>query len=233
MEPTGFLLAVGMAVWLGLLTSISPCPLATNVAAIAFVSREGGSPRRALMAGVLYTIGRSVAYVLLAAIAVFAFSRLLGIANFLQGTLYRLLGPALIVIGMVLLGLIPVRLPQRMRAPSEATVRKGGLWSAAGLGALFALSFCPVSAALFFGMLIPLAVTHGSVLTLPGIYGVATGIPVAVFAGAIALGTNRVGAMFNAAGRIERWLRPATAVVLILVGIYESLRSIFGVGLGV
>ena len=228
MDP-GFLLEIGSAIWLGLLTSISPCPLATNVAAIAFVSREGGSPRRALTAGLLYTIGRSVAYVLLAAIAVFAFSRLLGISNFLQGTLYRLLGPALILIGMVLLGLIPIRLPQRSSSPSEASVRKGGLWSAAGLGALFALSFCPVSAALFFGMLIPLAVTHNSVLTLPGVYGVATGIPVAVFAGAIAFGTTKVGAMFDAAGRLERWLRPATAIVLILVGIYETLRSIFGV----
>ncbi|MCA1733154.1 MAG: sulfite exporter TauE/SafE family protein, partial [Acidobacteria bacterium] len=174
-------------------------------------------------------IGRSVAYVLLAAIAVFAFSRMLGISNFLQETLYRLLGPALILIGMVLLGLIPIRLPQRASSPSEASVRKGGLWSAAGLGALFALSFCPVSAALFFGMLIPLAVAHNSILTLPGVYGVATGIPVAVFAGAIALGTTKVGAMFDAAGRLERWLRPATAIVLILVGIYETLRSIFGV----
>jgi cytochrome c-type biogenesis protein len=229
MEAAGFLLAIGSAIWLGMLTSISPCPLATNVAAIAFVSREGGSPRRALTAGLLYTIGRSVAYVLLASIAVFAFSRMLGVSNFLQGTLYRLLGPALIVIGMVLLGLIPLPIPQRMKAPSEASVRKGGLWSAAGLGALFALSFCPVSAALFFGMLIPLAITHGSVLAIPGAYGVATGIPVAIFAGAIAFGAKRVGAMFAAAGRLERWLRPATAVVLILVGIYESLRSIFGV----
>lgn len=228
MDGAGFLLAIGTAIWLGVLTSISPCPLATNVAAIAFVSREGGSPRRALTAGLLYTIGRSVAYVLLAAIAVFAFSRMLAISNFLQGTLYRLLGPALIVIGMVLLGLIPLPLPQR-KGPSEESVRKGGLWSAAGLGALFALSFCPVSAALFFGMLIPLAVTHGSVLTLPGVYGVATGIPVAIFAGAIALGTKKVGRMFETAGRLERWLRPATAVVLIVVGIYESLRSIFGV----
>jgi cytochrome c-type biogenesis protein len=229
MDAPTFLLAIGTAIWLGLLTAISPCPLATNVAAVAFVSREGGSPRRALTAGLLYTIGRSVAYVLLAAIAVFAFSRMLGLSNFLQGTLYRLLGPALILIGMVLLGLIPLPLLGRTNAPAEATVRKGGLWGALGLGALFALSFCPVSAALFFGMLIPLAVTHDSVLTLPGVYGVATGIPVAVFAGAIAFGTKRIGAMFDAAGQLERWLRPATAIVLILVGIYESLRSIFGV----
>jgi cytochrome c biogenesis protein CcdA len=228
-DSASFLVAIGTAAWLGVLTSISPCPLATNVAAVAFVSREGATPRRALGAGLLYTLGRSVAYVVLAAIAVFAVSRLLGVSQFLQGTLYKFLGPLLILIGMVLLELISMKLPQGVRAPSEESVKRGGLWGAAGLGALFAFSFCPVSAALFFGMLIPLAVKHTSVLALPGVYGIATGIPVAIFAAAIALGVGRIGAMFNAVGRIERWVRPATGVILILVGIYETLRGVFNV----
>lgn len=226
MEPASFLLAVGTAVWLGLLTAISPCPLATNVAAVAFVSREGASPRRALSAGLLYTLGRSLAYVLLAAVAVFAFSRVLSISNFLQGTLYKFVGPLLIVIGMVVLELVPLRMPG-FTSPSETRVRHGGLWSAAGLGALFAFSFCPVSAALFFGLLIPLAVRHHSVFALPGVYGIATGVPVALFAATIAFGTGRVSALFNLAGRMERWLRPATGVVIIVVGVYETLRTVF------
>jgi len=228
-EGAGFALAIGTAAWLGVLTSISPCPLATNVAAVAFVSRGGATPRRALGAGLLYTLGRSVAYIALAAIAVFAVSRIVAVSGFLQGTLYKMLGPLLIVIGMVLLDMIPVRLPGGLRPPSEESVKRGGLWGAAGLGALFALSFCPVSAALFFGMLIPLAARHGSVFALPGVYGIATGLPVAVFAIAIAFGAQRVGAMFDAVGRAERWLRPATAVILILVGVYETLRSVFNV----
>jgi cytochrome c-type biogenesis protein len=229
MDSPSFLLAVATALWLGLLTAISPCPLATNVAAVAFVSREGRSPRRALCAGLLYTFGRSAAYVILAGIAVFAFSRLLTVSSFLQGSFYKLLGPFLILIGMVLLDLIPLKLPGSMRSPSEESVRRGGLGSAVGLGALFALSFCPVSAALFFGMLIPLAIQHESILTLPALYGIATGIPVAIFAAAIAFGTTRVSRMFQATRRTEQWLRPATGVVLILVGIYESLRGIFQV----
>lgn len=228
-DSASFMVAVGTAAWLGLLTSISPCPLATNVAAVAFVSREGATPRRALGAGLLYTLGRSVAYVVLAAIAVFAVSRLLSVSQFLQGTLYKLVGPLLIVIGMVLLELIPVKLPAGLRTPSEEKVRRGGLWGAVGLGALFAFSFCPVSAALFFGMLIPLAVKHGSLFALPGVYGIATGVPVAIFATAIALGVGRIGTMFNAVGRIERWVRPATGVILILVGVYETLRGVFNV----
>ncbi|MBI2213074.1 MAG: sulfite exporter TauE/SafE family protein [Acidobacteria bacterium] len=228
-EPAGFILAIGSAAWLGILTSISPCPLATNVAAVAFVSREGATPRRALSAGLLYTLGRSLAYIALAAIAVFALSRLLAVSGFLQGTLYKLLGPVLIIIGMIVLNLIPVKLPAGSLSPSEDSVRRGGLWGAAGLGALFAFSFCPVSAALFFGMLIPLAVRHDSVLMLPGVYGIATGIPVAIFATTLALGAHRIGAMFNVVGRVERWARPATGGVLIVVGIYETLRSVFNV----
>jgi cytochrome c biogenesis protein CcdA len=227
MDSASFAVAVGTAAWLGLLTSISPCPLATNVAAIAFVSRDGGSPRRALAAGLLYTVGRSIAYVALAAVAVFAVGRLLSVSTFLQGTFYKLLGPLLIVVGMVLVGLVDVKVPQRSQSVSEERVRRGGLWAALPLGGLFALSFCPVSAALFFGMLIPLAARHESVLMLPGVYGTATGVPVALFAIAIAFGATRVSAAFRAASRIEHYARPATGVILIVVGIYESLRSIF------
>lgn len=227
MDSASFAVAVGTAAWLGLLTSISPCPLATNVAAIAFVSRDGGSPRRALAAGLLYTIGRSVAYVAIAAVAVFAVGRLLLVSTFLQETFYRLLGPLLIVVGMFLVGLIDLKLPQRSQSVSEERVRRGGLWAPLPLGAMFALSFCPVSAALFFGMLIPLATRHGSVLMLPSVYGLATGLPVAVFAIAIAFGATRVAAAFRAASRIEHYARPATGVILIAIGIYESLRGIF------
>lgn len=227
MTGTNLLVAIGTAAWLGVLTSISPCPLATNVAAIAFVSRDGGTPKRALTAGLLYTLGRSIAYVLLAAVAVFAMERLLGLSTFLQETFYKLLGPLLIVVGMVLVGLIDLKLPQRAQTVSEERVRRGGVFAALPLGALFALSFCPVSAALFFGMLIPLATKHGSVLTLPTVYGVATGLPVALFAGAIAFGANRVAAAFRAASNVERIARPLTGVVLILIGLYETLRSVF------
>ena len=226
-DPASFAVAMGTAAWLGILTSISPCPLATNVAAIAFVSRDGGLPRRALAAGILYTTGRSIAYVALAAIAVFAFGRLLSVSTFLQSTFYKLLGPLLILVGMVLVGLIKLRLPQRSQSVSEERVRRGGLWAALPLGAVFALSFCPVSAALFFGMLIPLATQHESVLALPAVYGTATGLPVALFAVAIAFGATRVSAAFRAASRLEHYARPATGIVLILLGIYESLRGIF------
>ncbi|MHB0972230.1 MAG: aromatic aminobenezylarsenical efflux permease ArsG family transporter [Thermoanaerobaculia bacterium] len=222
------LVSIGTAAWLGVLTAISPCPLATNVAAVAFVSRQGASPRRALAAGLLYTIGRSVAYVLLGALAVFAFEKLFDVSLFLQGTFYKALGPLMIVVGLVLLGLVGKKLSWSF-PPSEERVRRAGLWGAPALGAIFALAFCPVSAAIFFGLLIPLAVQHASVVTLPGVYGITTGLPVAAFAIAIAFGAKQVGRSFAVAHKFERWARPATAVVFILIGIYETMRATFHV----
>lgn len=220
------LVSIGTAAWLGVLTAISPCPLATNVAAVAFVSRQGASPRRALAAGLLYSLGRSTAYVLLGALAVFAFERLFNVSLFLQGTFYKGIGPLMIVVGFVLLGFVGQRLSWSF-TPSEEHVRRAGLWGAPALGAIFALAFCPVSAAIFFGLLIPLAVQHASVITLPGVYGITTGLPVAAFAIAIAFGAKQIGRSFAAAQKFERWARPATAVVFILVGIYETLRINF------
>lgn len=224
----GTLLAAGTAAWLGLLTAVSPCPLATNIAAVAFVGRQGGSPRRALASGLLYALGRTAAYVALAAVAVFAVGRLLSVSTFLQGTFHKLLGPVLVVAGMVLTGLVDLKLGRGVSV-SEEKARRGGAWAALLLGALFALSFCPVSAAIFFGMLVPLAAENRSVLALPGVYGIATGLPVAILAAVIALGAGRVAAAYRAAAVFERWARPATGVVFIGVGVYETLRSVFHV----
>jgi cytochrome c-type biogenesis protein len=63
-------LGIVTAVWLGLLTSISPCPLASNIAAISYIGRRVGSPRQVMLSGVLYTLGRSLAYVVLGALLV-------------------------------------------------------------------------------------------------------------------------------------------------------------------
>ncbi len=227
MESASLAVAIGTAAWLGLLTSISPCPLATNIAAIAFVSRDTTSTRRTLAAGLLYTVGRSLVYVLPAAIAVVAVGRLLAVSTFLLETFYKLLGPLLIVVGMVLVGLIDVRLPQTSQLVSEQRVRRGGPWAALPLGSVFALSFCPVSAALFFGMLIPLAIRHSSPLLLPSVYGIVTGLPVVLIAGLIATGVVWMGKAFRRAAAFERFARPATGVILIVIGMYESLRSIF------
>ena len=176
-------LAAGSALWLGILTSISPCPLATNIAAVSYVGRQVGSARRALAAGALYTAGRTLAYVLLGAAAVWSLMSMVAVSSFLQGFFPRLLGPLLIVLGLLLLGVVQLRLPGLGFSDKlRVWVDRSGVWGAGPLGFVFALSFCPVSAGLFFGALVPLATEHRSPLLLPALYGIGTALPVAAFA---------------------------------------------------
>lgn len=224
MGPTW--LAVGSALWLGILTSISPCPLATNIAAVSYVGRRIGSARAILASGALYTAGRTIAYVALGAAAVWSLMSMVEVSAFLQGSAHRLLGPLLIVLGLLLLGAVRLSTPgfgvsDRLRQ----RVDRWGLWGAGLLGIVFALAFCPLSAGLFFGGLVPLAVDHGSPLLLPALYGVGTALPVAGFAVLLAAGVGWLDLALAKVQVFERWARRGTAIIIIGVGIYETLRS--------
>ena len=219
-------LAVVSALWLGILTSISPCPLAANIAAVSYVGRHVGSPRRVLFAGALYTAGRVVAYLVLGAAAVWSLMSVVSASSFFQGTFSRLIGPMIIVVGLFLLGLFSFSI--RGVGVSDAMrerIDRAGIWGTFPLGAVLALAFCPVSAALFFGTLIPLATENRSPILLPAVYGIGTGLPVVIFAVLIALGVGWMGSALDRVQAFERWARFATGLVFIVVGIFETLRS--------
>ena len=223
-------MAVSSALWLGFLTSISPCPLATNVAAMSFISRGLGSPRRVLLTGLVYTAGRSLAYLILGVLMVASLLTAPGVSLILQERMNQILGPALILAGVLLLDLI--HLPSRgggIGAGLQARAEGWGIWGGGLLGLVFALSFCPTSAALFFGSLIPLALKSRSMVILPSLYGIGTAIPVFAFAIALAIGVNAVGRMFDVLSRFEVWARRITGIVFILVGVYYTLNYVFEV----
>ena len=217
------------ALWLGLLTAISPCPLATNIAAVSYVGRHVGSPRRALLAGVLYTLGRAAVYVALAALVISALLSIVAVSATLQRLAAQVLGPLLVAVGVALLGVVPLPSFGGGLAPGGERLAARGIWGAAPLGMAFALAFCPVSAALYFGTLIPLATAHGSRLLLPSLYGVGTAVPVLAFAVLLATGAATLGGTYERLRRLERWARPATGVVFVLAGLYETLRGTFRV----
>ena len=219
-------LAAGSALWLGILTSISPCPLATNIAAVSYVGRQVGSPRAVLLSGGLYTAGRTLAYVVLGSAAVWSLMSMVSVSSFLQGGFHRALGPLLIVVGLLLLGFFTLKLPALgVGEGLQRRVDRWGVWGAGPLGVVFALSFCPVSAGLFFGSLVPLAADRSSPLILPTLYGVGTALPVAAFAVLLAAGAGWLGKALDRVQTFEIWARRVTAVVFIGVGIYETLRS--------
>jgi len=226
---TEILAGVVSALWLGILTSISPCPLASNIAAVSYVGRRVGAPHRVLLAGVAYSLGRALTYVLVGWLVVTSILSVPGVSFFLQQRMNQVLGPVLIAAGLIMLGWL--RLPGVNGHGSGALEQRlagAGIPGAAGLGAIFALSFCPVSAGLFFGGLLPLATASHSKLLLPASYGIGTGLPVVVLAALLALGVGSIGRAFDALMRFERVAMRVTGSVFVLAGTYLVLTHIVG-----
>lgn len=236
------------ALVLGLLTSISPCPLATNIAAVSFLGRHVGNSRRVLLSSLLYTLGRTVAYVGLGVAILYLMQFVMRSAGqasqvdpkdaaaVLSRTLQKhgpvVLGPVLILVGMLLLGLLEVAASLNFGSQKlQDRVAKGGAFWAFPLGVLFALSFCPISATFFFFGLIGLSTQYSSPVLLPTLFGIGTAVPVLGFAFLIAFASGYVGKTFNVLTLFERWFRVTAGVVFILVGIYYCLTHIYGLSL--
>ena len=223
------LAAMVPALWLGILTSISPCPLASNIAAVSYIGRRVGAPHRVILAGVAYSAGRALTYVAVAAVVVTSLLSVPSVSFFLQQRMNQVLGPLLIVAGLLMLGWL--RLPGfggHAIGALEQRLAGAGIPGAAGLGVVFALSFCPVSAGIFFGGLLPLATGSGSRLLLPAIYGLGTGLPVVALAAMLALGIGGIGRAFHALTRFERAATRLTGGVFVLAGVYIILTHVVG-----
>ncbi len=221
------------ALWLGILTAISPCPLAANLAAIGFLGKEAG-PWTVLAGGVLYAIGRSLAYLGLALILSLGLMQAPGLSRWLQGVLAPLLGPLLVLTGAILLGWIPLPAFGTQADPQtwQRRRKRWGTLAALPLGCVLALAFCPVSAALFFGSLLPLAIETKTLLPATLLYGIGTALPVVGFVGLMAFGIHSLQGAFSLASRVERWLRPTTAIFLILLGLILLWTRIWAPFLG-
>ncbi len=224
-----FALAMTSALFLGLLTSFHPCPLATNIAALSLICRSAGNVRRTILAGLLYTLGRIVAYTCLGLLISTGIITIASTADFLQHYINRLLGPVMILAGMLVAGLLP--LPWRHGSLTESAGWKDligrTVYGAFLLGVVLALTFCPVSAGLFFGVLIPLAVKHNASFALSAVYGLGTGLPPLVIAAALAKGISVLQQKGRAGRNAGKWLSSVAAAMLIGVGIYFTLHYIF------
>ncbi len=226
-------LGIGAALWLGILTSISPCPLTTNIAAISYVSRRVEKTRWVLVAGLLYTLGRSLAYLAVGILVTKGLLSIPGVSNFLQKFMSLFIGPIMLVVGILLLDVIKFGFGGGMSSNLQTKIDKMGIWGAGVLGFIFALAFCPTSAGLFFGGLIPLAVKNNSAILLPVIYGVGTALPVVGFSLLLAFAAHLVGSVFKKLIVIEIWVRRGTAVVMIVVGVVLILKHNVGLYFGI
>ena len=244
-----YLLYVVTALYLGILTSISPCPLATNIAAISYIGRKVDNSRLVIHAGLLYTVGRCLLYLVLAVLLTKTALSIPAASVFLQKYMHLVLGPVFLLLGMLLVGLIAVTLGgPKMSEKMQQRVDAMGIWGALLLGVLFALTFCPTSAAWFFGLLtltmgseagaiesvlekigitLPAASLSGGTVVLPLVYGVGTALPVILVAFFLAYSANLVGSTYNVLAKIEWWARMITGWIFILVGAYFSFYYVF------
>ena len=215
------------ALILGLMTAISPCPLATNITAIGFIGKDIENRNRVFYNGLVYTLGRAVSYTLLAVII------FLGVDQFAVSGIFqrygeKIIGPALIIIGLFMLDVLKIKFPgvgNLTRRFEEKGTKN--YWDVLLLGVLFALAFCPYSGVLYFGMLLPITVSSASGLYLPVVFAIATGIPVIIFAWLIAYTISGVGTLYNRIKTFEIWFRRVIAVLFIGVGIYYVVTVFF------
>jgi sulfite exporter TauE/SafE len=212
---------------LGLMTAISPCPLATNISAIGFISRNLEDRRKVFLSGLIYTLGRVISYTGLAVIIYFGASRM-DVASLFQGWGEKLLGPMLILIGLFMLDILKIKFPGFSNLTEKIGEKgKGSYWSSLLLGMIFALAFCPYSGVLYFVMLIPISIASADGLYLPAVFAVATGLPVIIFAWLLAFAVGNVGKLYNRIKIFELWFRRVVAVLFIGVGIYYVVLLFF------
>jgi cytochrome c-type biogenesis protein len=212
------------ALLLGLMTAISPCPLATNITAIGFISKDLEDRNRVFFNGLFYTLGRAITYSALALI-IFLGADQLKFGGFFQRYGEKIVGPLLVIIGIFMLDIIKIKFPGFNKLTSRMQdKKKWGYLDAILLGLVFALAFCPYSGVLYFGMLVPMTVASSSGLYLPIIFAIATGIPVIIIAWVLAYTVSGIGTVYNKIKSFELWFRRIISVLFIVVGIYYIIR---------
>ena len=217
------------AFFIGLMTAISPCPLTTNITAIAYMSKKIGNSKRTILVSLMYTLGRMLTYVLLASLIVWFGLNLQAISLQLQKYGSILLGPLLIILGLVMLEFVKFGFDKGRIGMEKIESRlsdKGYLGSFL-LGAVFALAFCPFSAVLFFGMLIPLALKSGDAIIIPSVFAFATGLPVIIFSFILVHSVTHLAKVMNKIKVVEKWIRRIAAIIFIGAGIYYSAAIFF------
>jgi len=216
---------------IGIMTSISPCPLATNITAIAFISKDIKSSKQTLLNGLFYTLGRGISYTLLATLIYFGLSSF-SISSIFQGWGDKALGPVLILIGLIMADIIKINL--KTNNPKIDQIKlwlaKKGYIGSLLLGMLFALAFCPYSGVLFFGVLIPMVLKSHESLLLPPLFALGTGLPVIIFSFILVFSAKKIGIIFNKIQKFEVIIRKTIALIFIGAGLYYC-QFLFGISL--
>lgn len=217
------------AMILGLMTAISPCPLATNVAAMGYIAKDLEQPRRALSRGILYCFGRMLSYTALGIVLISIIkggSSAFGVQSFVASWGEKLIGPLMLLVGLFMLFGHRLKLKGFGYSGDGSRIASKGGWGALALGALFAMAFCPTSAVFYFGMLIPMSATASEGWLLPVVFAIATALPVVIVAWIFAFSAGSIGRFYGSVARIQKWVSIAVGVLFIVIGLYYTVTLI-------
>jgi cytochrome c-type biogenesis protein len=206
---------------LGIMTALSPCPLATNITAVAYIGKNIENKKLVFLNGIIYTLGRAISYVGLGFLFFWGANKF-HIASFFQSNGQKVLGFIMLIVGILMLDIFKIRIPGSGKLVQILQNKRSTLaWlSALLMGIVFALAFCPYSGVIYFGILIPMSISNASGLFLPFVFSIGTGLPVIIFAYLIAFTVSRVANLYNRLKTFEKWFRKIVAIVFILVGLY-------------
>ena len=209
------------ALILGLMTAISPCPLATNITATAFISKNISNKRVVFLSGVVYSLGRAFSYTVIGLILYFGASKF-HIGRFFQQNGEKYLGPLLVIIGLIMLNVIRLNFLNNSNFSERLSekFKDKGIIGSFFIGVIFALAFCPYSGALYFGMLIPMSISSVDGLFLPIVFAFGTGLPVILFTYLLAFAAGSVGTFYVKITKVEKVMRFVAGIVFMLTGIY-------------
>lgn len=220
-----------VAMLLGLLTAISPCPLATNIAAVSYIGKDVADRRRVFLKGLVYTLGRTVSYTALGMVLILILHRgesAFHLQKFFSGTGEKVIGPLLIVFGVFMLFADRINIGgRRGNVGRDERLARGGLWGSFLLGVVFALAFCPTSAVFFFGMLIPMSAASAAGLVYPVVFALATALPVLAVAWLIAFSIGKVSNFYGKMKAVQKWVSWIAGGLFIFIGIYYCISVLF------
>jgi len=207
---------------LGTLTTLHPCPIATNVAAISMLTGWSNRGRKVLWIYVSFISGYLTSYLFLSTIISTGILTIPIVNDFLHSIFSIFLGPLLILVGMLIADLLNLN---RFYKGSLLRWIENRKWSgiyAFPMGILIGLSFCPATAAIFFGILIPLAIQQDQTILFPLVYAAGAGLPLVVIGWVIYRGI-----LISISKKWQKRIPQLTGWVMIIIGIFLTIQQIY------
>ncbi|MGH0827774.1 sulfite exporter TauE/SafE family protein [Bacillus pretiosus] len=201
---------------LGIVGTLAPCQLTGNISAITLYGNQSLQKGHAWKHILLFILGKIIAFTTLGLFVWFLGKEIQQILTLYFPWLRKIIGPLLILMGVMLAGIIKGRnfFPIKF-------IRKQNEVGSCLLGFFFSLAFCPTMFVLFFGTLIPLSFSYNYGYLFPTFFSIGTALPIVVLMFIIFyLGLN--GALLKKSRKIGKIIQLITGVLLILIGLYDT-----------